>query len=156
MCSAARCTAILGALSLVAIVVLMRRRRAGIAADSAQVDPLSALEAALNGLRSEGDMEEVFTAMSLHLRRFFGRTLGFPAAESTTSEIRRRFLERDLPTDLIKRTECLLRECDGVKFARREVAPQNAEHGLREANAIGMETVSALTPPPPDEVEEIA
>ncbi len=149
-------TAILGALSLVAVAVLIRRRSSGLAADSAPLDPLRVFEAALDDLRSESDMEKVFTAVSLHLRRFFGRTLGFPAAESTTSEIRRRFLERELPTDLVRRTEGLLRECDGVKFARRKVAPQNAERGLSEASEIGMETIRALTPPPPEEVEEIA
>lgn len=146
--------AILGLTSLAAIAVLIRKHRSQPTADSLPVDPLSALKTALDGLRSESDIEEVFTALSLHLRRFLGRSLAFPAVESTTSEIRRKFLQRELPTELIKRTESLLRECDGVKFARREVAPQNAEHGLSEANAIGVETIRALTPPPPEETEE--
>jgi hypothetical protein len=80
--------------------------------------------------------------------------MAFPAAESTTSEIRLRLRARDLPTDLIRRSNDLLRQCDGVKFARRELPREDAENGLEEVVAIGVATLEAIAPPPPAEETE--
>jgi hypothetical protein len=144
---------LLGIMSLAALVLALRRQRSYAAASSSAVDPLTALAAALDGLRSETSVEQMFAGMSLHLRRFFGYSLAFPAAESTTSEIRLRLREKRLPVELITRTETLLRQCDSVKFARHEMAREDAEHGLGEAAAIGTSTMETLTPAPAEETE---
>jgi hypothetical protein len=149
-------TALFGLLSLTALGLLLRRRAAAASGYRPPADPLTILGEALEGLRSGAVIEEMFEGMSLHLRRFFGQTLAFRAAESTTSEIRLQLRQKQLPHTLIKRTETLLLLCDGVKFARRELSREEAEQGISEAAAIGAETINAIAPPPAEDAEELS
>jgi hypothetical protein len=146
--------ALLALLSLAGLAVLLRRRWSETEPFATQVDPLAALATALDELRTGTGVEEMFEGMSIHLRRFFGQTMAFPAAESTTSEIRLQLRSRDLPTDLIKRTDDFLRQCDGVKFARKELPREEADNGLENVIAIGVATLEAIAPPPPAEETE--
>ncbi|MGH9380028.1 MAG: hypothetical protein ACRD2Z_05400, partial [Thermoanaerobaculia bacterium] len=69
--------------------------------------------------------------LSWAMRRFLGRSVGFPALESTTREVRRRLAGFHLPTETVRAAGELLTECDGVKFARR--APRAARRQLLAA-----------------------
>lgn len=144
---------VLGLLSLVLLGLLLRRRLTKAAVTSADVDPLTGLVRALESLRTLPDPEDAIAAISLYFRRFLGNTLAFPAAESTTSEIRGRLRGFELPQPLATRTENLLRHCDGVKYARQVVSPEDVGRDIGEATAIATETIEALSPPPTDEDE---
>ncbi|MDH3254591.1 MAG: hypothetical protein OEM62_06340 [Acidobacteriota bacterium] len=139
-----RTTALLAFLSLVAMTILARTRHRTIADASVPPTPLAALEAALDKLRGESDPAIILTALSIHLRRFFGTSLAFPGAESTTTELRRRLLERRVPLELVKRIEQLMRDSDGIKFARRPTTRQAAESGLAEAAMIATATTELV------------
>jgi hypothetical protein len=105
----------------------------------AALSPLDELLARLAKIEQAGEpLERTHTALSLALRRYLGRTLDFPAAESTTSEIQRQLRGRHLPGDIAQRATRLLRDCDGIKFARGETTP--AELALRLAAAREMAT----------------
>jgi hypothetical protein len=95
--------------------------------------------------------------LSLALRTYLGRTLAFPAAESTTSEIQRRLLARQLPAALVRRTVELLRACDLVKFARQEVGEATAVERLGAAREVGGAFERLLAPPPaaPADIEPL-
>lgn len=82
-------------------------------------DPRYELETAFAELAEETDGVRFHAGLSWAMRRFFGRAAGFPALESTTREIRRRLLARQLPGESVRAAGELLTECDGVKFARR-------------------------------------
>ncbi|HEV7515055.1 MAG TPA: hypothetical protein VGR07_02020 [Thermoanaerobaculia bacterium] len=109
--------------------------------------PLAELLAGLDRLAGEPSVR-LHTRLSLALRTYLGRTLAFPAAESTTSEIHRRLLSRQLPAALVRRTFELLRACDLVKFARQEVGETLSRERLGTAREIGREFESHLAPPP--------
>jgi hypothetical protein len=113
------------------LVELERRRRAA-TRPVREVPPLEELEAALGGLAAGSPAEAGHAVLSLALRRYLGRSLAFHAAESTTSEIQRELAARRLDTALIKGAVHLLRDCDGVKFARR---PASGEELLRRVAA---------------------
>jgi hypothetical protein len=124
-----------------AAILLWRRRRAGASerGQEAALSPLDELLARLAKIEQAGEpLERTHTALSLALRRYLGRTLDFPAAESTTSEIQRQLRGRHLPGDIAQRATRLLRDCDGIKFARGETTP--AELALRLAAAREMAT----------------
>lgn len=138
-------TATFALLALAAIVALAIRVRAAAGGLSvARDDPLTTLTRALGSLRSDADLDEIFTAVSLHLRQFFGRALSFPAAESTTSEIRRYLRRQQLPAEIASRTEQLLLRCDSVKFARSGASTSDVPASIEEAGAIGAQTTAFL------------
>ena len=90
--------------------------------------------------------EPAHTGLSLGLRDFLGRSLGFPGVESTTSEIERRLRLARLPAEgqtLTIEPEIaggavgLLRDCDQVKFAGLTVAAPVTRQRLRQAGDLG-------------------
>ena len=99
--------------------------------------PYDELLATLDGVSSAAGSEPVHTTLSLALRRFLGRRLGFQAVESTTSEIQRRLHRSPLAGDETRETLELLRACDQVKFARLEVSEGVARDRLDRGRRLG-------------------
>lgn len=93
--------------------------------------------------------EPAHTGLSLSLRNFLGRSLGFHAVESTTSEIQRRLRETPLPPTVAQGTVHLLRDCDQVKFARLEVPESTTDDRLYKARELAREIDLGLRPPEP-------
>ncbi len=101
------------------------RKRAALAA-AAVLPPLEELERELariaaeiekgSGLETAG---RTAAALSGALRRYLGRSLGFPALESTTTEIQRRLRIRQAPDGVARSSVELLRGLDRVKFSPR-------------------------------------
>lgn len=142
--------AILSAAILALLVpMLLRRRREAAGVGRARLDPLPELAAALAGARAAESAVEGHARVSLALRRYLGRRLGFPAAESTTSEVQRQLVARHLPNGLPRRAVELLRACDLVKFARRPAARAEVERWAGEAEAVAREVEAHLAPPEP-------
>ena len=142
----------LALLAALAWLAAARRRKAAADAVAAAppLPPLAELDRALTAARAAGSPAEGLAGVSLALRRFLGRTLGFPAPESTTSEVQRQLLARHLPTGLPRRAVDLLRACDLVKFAR-QTAPEGAvDRWAGAAARIGREVDRHLRPPEPE------
>jgi len=140
----------LALLAALAWLAAVRRRAAGDAAAAPALPPLAELDRALAAARAAGSPAAGLAGVSLALRRFLGRTLGFPAAESTTSEVQRQLLARHLPTGLPRRTVELLRACDLVKFARQPAPDGAVDRWAGEAARIGREVDLHLHPPEPE------
>jgi hypothetical protein len=137
---------------LIAGAVLWRRQRRGAeaAAESVALTPFAELRAALAALAA-ADGEAVaaaHTRLSLALRRYLGRALSFPAIESTTSEITRELRGRRTPAQAAAQTIRLLRDCDGVKFAREPASAAVLAARLAAAESAASELESHLQPPP--------
>jgi hypothetical protein len=124
------------------------RRRAGAPGEAARpaLPPLAELLAALDALGSEPSVVAAHTRLSLAVRRYLGRALGFPAVESTTSEVYRRLLALAVPGPLVRRTVELLRGCDLVKFARQEVGESRSRERLAAAREIATAIEEHLQP----------
>lgn len=139
-------------LCLIAGAVLWRRQRSGAAAvaESTALTPFAELRAALAALAAaEGEaVAAAHTRLSLALRRYLGRALSFPAIESTTSEITRELRGRRAPAQAAAQTIKLLRDCDGVKFAREPASAAALAARLAAAEAAASELESHLQPPP--------
>lgn len=103
--------------------------------------PRDELAHALATARAEPDPAAALARVSLALRRYLGRRLVFPAAESTSREIRRALRDHHLDTALTRRCDELLAACDLVKFARRPATAGDVERwsGTAEAIADGVE-----------------
>lgn len=145
----------LGLLAALAWLAAARRRQAAVAAAAARaLPPLEELERSLAAARGAASPIEALAGVSLALRRFLGRTLGFPAAESTTSEVHRQLLARHLPTGLPRRAVDLLRACDLVKFARQPAPDGAVDRWAGEAGGIGREVERHLRPPEPEAATE--
>jgi hypothetical protein len=138
-----------------------RRRRASLPAAGAPALPpyeallaeLGRLSSALQSASQAGDSSlPVHTGLSRALRVYLGRTLAFPAAESTTSEIQRQLTSRHLPSGLPRRTVEILRGCDLVKFARQEVGRERIRERLEATRALASEVEVYVHPP---EVEAV-
>lgn len=148
----------LGLIALLAAVWWGRRRLSSVEAEaqtSPPPPPIEELLAGLKALEPISDPLAFHTGLSRVLRRYLGRALGFPAVESTTTEIRRRLAGVHLGPDLVGQTVHLLRRCDEVKFARRR-----HEEGLdtlaRQASGIGEQIENHLRPADPEPHEERA
>ena len=151
-------TAALVAACLGAGVLLWRRSRKQVTARTVApaLGPLPELLAGIDGLAGESSAVRLHTRLSLALRHYLGRTLLFPAEESTTSEVHRQLLARRLPSPLVRRSVELLRGCDLVKFARQEVPEERSRERLEAARAIGRDLDTYLTPAPAAEPLEKA
>jgi hypothetical protein len=139
-------TALLAALL---VPMLLRRRQAATERGRPRLEPLPELAAGLAAARAADSAEEGLARVSLALRRYLGRRLSFPAAESTTSEVQRQLVARHLPHALPRRAVELLRACDLVKFARRPAARAEVERWAGEAEAVAREVEAHLAPPEP-------
>lgn len=120
------------------------RVRAALAALSRS--PLESFQLALERLRGEVGVERVYTGLSLELRRYIGRSLGFPAAEGTTTQIQRALRERNLPAELVRDTLELLREADQIKFARGSADRERLGRRLDDAERLVQEVEAWLEP----------
>ncbi|HEX6201442.1 MAG TPA: hypothetical protein VF100_00480, partial [Thermoanaerobaculia bacterium] len=100
-------------------------------------------------LRAAASADQGHALVSLALRRYLGRRLSFPAAESTTSEVQRQLRARHLPDGLPRRAVALLAACDLVKFARRPAAHREVDRWAGEAEGIAAGVEAHLAPPEP-------
>ncbi len=98
--------------------------------------------------------EPAHTGLSLVLRNFLGRSLDFPTAESTTTEIRRRLRATELESEVAENAVELLSACDQVKFARLPVPAQVTRGRLRAARDLGHGIDRCLNPPEYSVVED--
>ena len=128
------------------------RARAGMVPAAPPLPPFAELTGELDRLTSEPSVILAHTRLSMALRRYLGRVTSFPAVESTTSEIQRQLLSRQMPGPLVRQTVELLRACDMVKFARQEVAEERTRERVDAARRIGGEYETLLAPKP-DELE---
>jgi len=110
--------------------------------------PFEELMSGLETLRSITEPLPLHIESSRLLRRYLGRSLAFPAVESTTTEIRRRLTGVHLPPDLVQHVVTLLRRCDEVKFARRRLTAE-PEALAREIRGIAESVERHLTPVAP-------
>jgi hypothetical protein len=140
-------TALIAALLLP--MLLRRRRDAAAARGHARLEPLPELAAALAAARAADSADHGHALVSLALRRYLGRRLSFPAAESTTSEVQRQLRARHLPDGLPRRAVALLAACDLVKFARRPAARREVDRWAGEAEGIAAGVEAHLAPPEP-------
>lgn len=114
----------LAALALGAVALARARHRDPEGASPA-ASPLEELARRLDAASRELEVlgaAEGHAVLSRSFRRYLGRRLGFPAVESTTTEIRRELRRLHLAPDVEARADELLRACDRVKFAREPVA----------------------------------
>ena len=137
--------AILAAVAAAGIWALWRRARRRRAAAGAEararplLAPLPELLAALDRLAAEPSPEVLHTGISQALRRYLGRTVGFPAPESTTTEIHRLLLAHGWTSARVRPAVELLRACDLVKFARQHAPTESARQRLAAARRLGEE-----------------
>lgn len=151
----------LGALCLLAagaVALAARRHHPAAGTRAPRLAPAQELEEALRSVletaRREDGPEEAHVLLSLALRRYLGRALGFPAAESTTSEVRRELRGRRVPGAVEARTDELLRACDRVKFARETVARPTLEARVEAAREIAGSLEDHLAPAPAEAAPE--
>lgn len=141
-------------LGCVAVAAALARRRTddGAAAGPPPAPPLEELLARLDRTDPAGDPVGTWERSALALRRYLGRALGFPAAESTTLEIQR-LLARRLAAEPAGRTVRLLRAADQVKFARRPASATDAAGLIAEIAALAREIEDRLRPQPAGDEE---
>ncbi len=144
-----------GALCLLAGGLLFFRVRdaasTGGAAGRGQTEstPLAELERELDALAALGPAlasEPAHTRLSLAARRFLGRSFGFHALESTTSEVRAALRERAVPREAASALVEVLRACDAVKFARQGASAEAAGQRLTSLRAAAATITHVLTP----------
>jgi hypothetical protein len=137
---------------LALLVWVLWRRRGEATAEEAgrpQLPPFDELLGELDRIAAEPSMVRLHTRLSLALRAYLGRSLDFPAAESTTSEIHRSLLARRMPGPLVRQLVELLRACDLVKFARQEAGEERARQRLTTARQLGREVETWARPVEP-------
>jgi hypothetical protein len=135
-------------LTAAALWLAFRRRRGEAAGAAPPLAPFEELRRAVAALPAAGSPAAGHTALSLALRRYPGRSLGFPAAESSTTEIQRALAARPLPAGVGFRAVELLRACDLVKFARRPADEEALRRRGEAALGLGGEIETHLAPPP--------
>lgn len=137
------------------LLFLWRRRRATDAPSIPHVAPLAELEQRLEAAASASSPRAGHVLLSMALRRYLKRRLGFAAPESTTTEIRRRLLAGHLPDRVTRDSIDILTGCDLVKFSGRDEDPSALATELRSrartALAVGRDLEAHLRPPEPSE-----
>jgi hypothetical protein len=149
---------LLAAVALAAAALAWRWRNlpAPTAEAAPALAPLPALLRDLAALRAEPSPELAHTGLSLALRRFLAATLGFAAAERTTTEIDRELRRGPLATATRRALVELLRRCDEVKFARRPATAAEAAERLDAAAGAAGQVSAELAPPPAPAAEGTA
>jgi|CXWL01.1.fsa_nt_gi hypothetical protein len=142
-----------GGITLLAVALLLSALRP-VRARSAAFSPPPAppwpeLLANLNQAGSAASPEAAHVALSLALRRYLGRSLGFPALESTSTEISRELAGRRAPHGAAARLRDLLAACDGVKFARVPADEAVVQARIAAARDAAGEIEGHLAPAPP-------
>lgn len=146
--------AALGAACLGLLLFLWRRRSAEETPGAARLSPLAELEQRLHTVTAQPSPEAGHVVLSMALRRYLGRRLGFAAPESTTTEIRRQLASRHLPEDASRDAVEILTGCDLIKFAGRRDDRGELATALRararQALAAARRVEDHLRPPEPD------
>lgn len=138
------------AVACLGAALLLTRRAAPVPArHEDEPDPLAELARALERLAGEPDAERLHTGLSLAVRRYLARRLGFPALESTTAEIARRLRAGGPPGLPARGAIELLRACDQVKFARVRPGAARGERRRAEAGELARAVEEALAPAVP-------
>jgi hypothetical protein len=140
-----------GLTALAFALVLWRRarsRRAAAEATRPALPPLDELVAALG--RLPDDPLAAHVGLSAAFRRYLGRSLSIRAEEGSTPEIRRSLAQRPVPGELAQRAVDLLRDLDGVKFARRAASPDDVSVRAQRAASFAREIEARLVPPAPN------
>jgi hypothetical protein len=129
---------------LVAIVALWRQTDEVEAGEDGRprLAPIDELRRSLAALRHESEIEPIHAEVSLAVRRFLGRVVDFPAAESTTTEVRRELRRRNLSADVVRQTNDLLSRCDLVMFARQEVPLDTARACIDDARSVAEDVLA--------------
>jgi hypothetical protein len=141
---------------LAALAMLARQSTGGtLEGPPPLLTPRQELERDLATLRAEQDPAALHQGISMTTRRYLGRRLGFPAPESTTSEVARELRRRRLDPPVARRTESLLAACDMVMFARRDVALEPSRARLDEVVSIA-DAVDAWLEPQPGSEDAVA
>lgn len=145
----------LGLLSLAAALLIAWLMRADpeVEVVRPQLDPLDEFDRLVRDLGREPDPVTFHTRLSFALRRFLGRTLGFGAVESTTTQIQQRLRQHALATDTVRHAAQMLRDCDQVKFARILAGRRGAEETLADAGRLARSVYREVKPPEPDAAE---
>jgi hypothetical protein len=141
---------------LVALIALRRQTGDDDAAteERSRLAPMEEFRRSLAALRVESKPVPLHAELSLAVRRYLGRALSFQALESTTTEVRRKLREHQLPADVIRGTGDLLSACDMVKFARRNVDLTEARSRLDAAETIAGGVAAATAVPEPGSPED--
>ncbi len=135
-----------GCALLFGLFLLARRgRRAAVPAPRAA--PRDELAAALAAAAEAPEPVAGHVVLSLALRRFLGRSFGFRAAESTTTEVRRQLRGRRAPATVEARVHEVLAACDRVKFAREATTREALEARIEAAREVAAEAERHLRPP---------
>lgn len=139
-----------GSLAVLALgAVALARRRGLEGAEYGAADPLEELSRRLDAAARELERlggAEGHAVLSLALRRYLGRRLGFPAVESTTTEIRRELRRTAVAAEVETRAAELLRACDRVKFAREPASLATLEDRLAAARELARRLEDDLRP----------
>jgi hypothetical protein len=143
-----------GSLLVLLAVAWALRRRLRAEAAAAEVPrpalaPFEELLGELDLLAAEPSVVRLHTRLSLALRSYLSRSLSFPAAESTTSEIHRILLSRRIPGAVVRQMVELLRACDMVKFARQEVGEERSQERIATARQLAREIETWARPVEP-------
>jgi hypothetical protein len=99
---------------------------------------------------SRATIERSHVELSHALRWYLGRSLGFPATESTTTEVRQGLRDRRAPEPVVAWTEEILRACDGVKFAREPAPASSLGERVRTTRELAGTLERHLRPAAPD------
>jgi hypothetical protein len=137
------------ALCCLAAALTLGRRRPDDASRAGErlIAPLEELTSRLAAIDPGADPVRAWEQATLGLRLFLGRSLGFPALESTTLQIQR-FLAPRLTVDLAARAVRLLRAADQIKFARRPTSAAAADEALAEIAAVARQIEERSRPDP--------
>ena len=143
--------AVLGLAAAGAVGLAVAGRRSGTrtpAGARRSLPPAQELAASLQEVAREKSLERAHVALSAALRRYLGRSLGFAALESTTSEIRGQLRGRRAPERVAARSVEVLGACDRVKFAREPSARTALEARIGAAREIADRLEAYLAPAP--------
>lgn len=138
--------------ALLALLLWQRTRRA--APPTLPLTPMARLERELRALPGAASGAEGHAALSRALRHYLGERLGFPAPESTTSEIRRELGTRRLPDAVSTGSSEVLSACDLVKFAAGTSTPEGLRRHAGTARRVGRNLERFLVPAEPTEPHE--
>lgn len=135
-----------GCAMLLGLFLIARRRRRA-SAPVSRAAPRDELAAALAAAAEAPEPAAGHVALSLGLRRFLGRSFGFRAAESTTTEMRRLLRSREAPAAVEARVHEVLSACDRVKFAREPTSRETLAVRIEAAREIAAAVERHLRPP---------
>jgi hypothetical protein len=126
-------------------------RRSGLSPPSSASPPApwAELETALGRLSAATPGLEGHVILSRALRRYLGRELGFPAPESSTTEIRRSLSARPVPRGVVEDVAAVLSACDLAKFARQPMEGADVARRAETVRRIGRTLDLNLHPPAP-------